>query len=45
MLGKGPQKRLYAYDIVRIYSLMIYTDNVEYNIVEDTKAPLLRCFS
>ena len=42
--GKGPQKQESAYDIVRIHSLMIYTDLVEYNIVRDTKAPLLRCF-
>ena len=26
MLGKGPHKPLFAYDIVRIHSLMIYTD-------------------
>ena len=44
MLGMGPQKPLFANDIVRIHSLMIYTDIVEYNIVGDTKAPLLRCF-
>ena len=42
--GKGPHKPKFAYDIVRIQSLMIYTDLVEYNIVGDTKAPLLRCF-
>ena len=42
--GKGPQKPEFAYDIVRIHSLMIYTDLIEYNIVGDTKAPLLRCF-
>ena len=34
----------FAYDIVRIHSLMIYSDLVEYNIVGDTKAPLLRFF-
>ena len=44
MLDKGPHKPLFAYDIVRIHSLMIYTDIVEYNIVGYTKAPLLRCF-
>ena len=44
ILGKGPHKPLFAYDIVRIHSLMIYLDIVEYNIVGDTKAPLLRCF-
>ena len=39
MRGKEPH-----YDIVRIHSLMIYTDIVEYNNVGDIKAPLLRCF-
>ena len=42
--GKGPHKPDFAYDIVRIHSLMIYTDLIEYKIVRDTKAPLLRCF-
>ena len=42
--GKGPHKPEIAYDIVRIHSLMIYTDLIEYNIVGDTKAPLLLCF-
>ena len=42
--GKGPHKPEFAYDIVRIPSLMIYTDLIEYNISGDTKAPLLRCF-
>ena len=42
--GKGPHKPEFAYDIVRIHSLMIYTDLIEYNIIGDTKAPLLRCF-
>ena len=41
---KGPHKPEFAYDIVRIHSLVIYTDLIEYNIVGDTKAPLLRCF-
>ena len=41
---KRPHKPEFAYDIVRIHSLMIYTDLIEYNIVGDTKAPLLRCF-
>ena len=31
--GKGPHEPTFAYDIVRIHSLMIYTDIVEYNIV------------
>ena len=42
--GKGPHKPDFAYDIVRIHSLMIYTSLIEYNIVGDTKALLLRCF-
>ena len=44
MIEKGPHEPELAYDIVRIHSLMIYSDLVEYNIVGDTKAPLLRCF-
>ena len=44
MSGKGPHEPTFAYDIIRIHSLMVYTDIVEYNIVGDTKAPLLRCF-
>ena len=44
MSGKGPHEPTFADDIVRIHSLMIYTDIVEYNIGEDTKAPLLGCF-
>ena len=44
MIGRGPHKPEFAYDIVRILSLMIYSDLVEYNIVGDTKAPMLRCF-
>ena len=42
--GKRPHKPEFAYDIVRIHSLMIYTDPIEYNINGDTKVPLLRCF-
>ena len=41
---KGPHKPVFAYVIVRIHSLMIYTDLIEYNIVGITKAPSLRCF-
>ena len=44
MSGKGPHEPTFAYDIVRIHSLMNYTDIVEYIIDGDTKAPLLRCF-
>ena len=43
MIGKGPNEPKFAYDIVRIHSLMIYSDLVEYKIVGDTKAPLPRC--
>ena len=42
--GKGAHKPELAYDIVGVHSFMIYTDLIEYNIVGDTKAPLLRCF-
>ena len=42
--GKGPDKPELAYDIVRVPSLMIYMDMIEYSIFGDTKAPLLRCF-
>ena len=41
---KGLHQPTFAQDIVRIHSLMIYTDIVEYNIVGDTKAPFHRCF-
>ena len=44
MKRKGPNEPQFAYDIVRIHSLMIYSDLVEYSIAGDTKAPLLRCF-
>ena len=39
MKGKGPHEPQFAYDIVRILSLMICSDLVEYSIVGDTKAP------
>ncbi len=42
--GKGPHKSMYAVDILRVHSLMIYTDIIQYGIVGDTKASLLRCF-
>ena len=44
MTGKRPHEPQFAYDIVRIHSLMIYSNLVEYSIVGDTKAPMLRCF-
>ena len=43
MKGKGPHEPQFAYGIVRVQSLMIYSDLVEYSIVGDTKAPLIRC--
>ena len=42
--GKRHHEPESAYDIVRIHSPMIYTDLIEYKIVDDTKAQLLRCF-
>ena len=42
--GKRPHIPEFAHDIVHIHSLMIYTELIEYNIVGDTKAPLMRCF-
>ena len=42
--GKGAHKTEFADDIVHIHSLMIYTDRIEYSVVGDTKASLLRCF-
>ena len=42
--GKGPHEPQFAYDIVRIHSLTIYSDLVEYSIVGDRNAPLLRYF-
>ena len=44
IIGKGPNESEFVYDIVRILSLLIYSDLVVYNIVGDTKAPSLRCF-
>ena len=44
VIGKGPHEIEFSYDIVRLHSLMIYSDLVELGIVSDTKTPLLRCF-
>ena len=44
MKGKGPHEPQFAYDNVLIHSLINYSDLVEYNIVGDTKVPLLRYF-
>ena len=42
MSGAGPYFPKFPYDIVRIHTLMIYSDIVEDNIVVDTKSALLR---
>ena len=44
MIAKGPQEPEFAYDIVRIHSLMIYSVLVEYNNVGDTKLPCYDAF-
>ena len=41
---KRPHKPNFAYYIVSIHSLIIYTDLIRYEIVADTKTPLLLCF-
>ena len=43
MKRKGPHYPQYSYDFIRIHSLMIFSDNIEHNIVVDTKTPLLLC--
>ena len=42
---KGPHYPQYSHDIIRMHSLMIYSDIIEYNIVGDTKTPLMRYIS
>ena len=44
MKEKGPYKPEFAYDIVGIHSLMIYTDLIECYFVGHKKVLLLRCF-
>ena len=41
---KRPHKPEFAYNPVRIHSLIRYANLIEYIIVGNTKAPLLRCF-
>ena len=41
---KGPKTPEFAHDNMRIKSFMLYTILIEYNIVDDTKALMLRCF-
>ena len=43
MKRKGPHYPQYSYDIIRIHSLLIYSDIIECNIVGITKTLLLRC--
>ena len=42
--GEGPHKPEFAYDFVSLHFLMNHTDRIEYNIVGNTKSPLLRYF-
>jgi hypothetical protein len=44
MTGKGPQVSNFQIDILRVHSVMVYTDIIEYGIIGNTKAPILRCF-
>lgn len=44
LTGKGPHTSIYPIDILRIHSVMVYTDIVQHTIVGDTRAPILRCF-
>ena len=39
--AKRPNKLGFTYDVARIHSLMLYTDLIEYNIIGNTKFPLL----
>ena len=41
---KGPHKPESVNNIVRIHSLMIYADLIEYGYDGNTKTALLRCF-
>ena len=41
---KRSLKQEFADDYVRMHSLMVYIDLIEYILVGNTKAPLLRCF-
>ena len=44
MIEKGPHEPQFAYDIVRIHSLMIYSNLVEYNVVGAQKLPCYDVF-
>ena len=43
MRAKAPDKLAFFYEIVRIHSLMLYAVPIDYNIIGNTKAPLLLC--
>ena len=43
MKEQGSHYLQYSQNIKRIHSLLIYSDIIEYNMVVDTKTPLLRC--
>ena len=43
MSGADPHFPKFPYDIVRVHTLMIYSNFVEYNTVGHTNAALLRC--
>ena len=44
MIGKGPHEPEFAYDIVRIHSLIIYTDLVSTTLLETQKFPCYDAF-
>lgn len=44
LFGLGPHISHYPVDILRVHSIMVYTDIVEHGVLGDTKAPILRCF-
>lgn len=44
LFGNKPKESIYPIDILRVHSLMVYTDIIEHGIIGDTRAPLLRCF-
>ena len=41
--GKGPNHPQYSYNIMRIHSLIICSDVLDYNRIGDTKIPILFC--
>ena len=42
--SKGPHRSEFPIDVLRFHSVMVYTDIVEFSIIGDTIAPILRCF-